>query len=803
LAISQDGDLTERYAAVWAEPSSEQDTARMYVATSADDHEALCDDLSDEGLGVQRSLQTFRGVDGLHRYCGVRAKVGVASSTAVDQVPPEYERNQRLGQVQWDVSVSLAGKSASTRERYASVLAVTERQLAENPNDLEARVRRAVANYHLNRDREAIEDFDFLIEVMPEPAPIHLRRAVVYARAGDAEQAVKDMETYREYSSDESGLACTDAVVAAYLGQDTEAMERLEKMVEERAEDAGLLYDVACAYSIASRAVVEHSPDESRQFADRAVALLSQAIDNGFRDFSKVQEDPNLDPVRQHPVFLTILRQAGADTWYAAVWQSRRDLCSVELHALEPVEHLSRCRELASQGYRPASVAVGEIRPREPLVAASIWHRPVMTESDKERLAMRQANAAVTLTRLEPDKRIWSLLKHKPDPRVRSWLIHRFGPLGVDPRELVKRLSEEQDVSIRRALILSLGEFPEDALPAVERETLVEELLETYRRDPDPGIHGAAEWLLRQWGNRETMTRIDLELSKMPAPETRGSQGARQAKPFWYVNTQGQTMVVIPGPVEFAMGRPGVDYGASADAWPRKRIGRTFAIAAKRVTVGQYQRFVRETPELSHPYTRKFANLPPDMTQISACWYEAAQYCRWLSEKEGIPEDQMCYPSIREITEGMRLPEDYLHRTGYRLPSEAEWEYACRSGTESQRYYGSTEELLPKYGWYKANSESILRQVGLLKPNDYGLFDMLGNVRDWCQESSRDDRRAAPGQISKDVEDRSQVLRGVGRVIRGGAKWDNADALTSTSRSEFAPANSGAGVGFRTARTCR
>ncbi|MGA2255412.1 MAG: protein kinase, partial [Thermoguttaceae bacterium] len=123
-----------------------------------------------------------------------------------------------------------------------------------------------------------------------------------------------------------------------------------------------------------------------------------------------------------------------------------------------------------------------------------------ITEDAKEALAKRQANAAVALLKMNRPEKVWPLLKHSPDPRVRSYLIHSFAPLGVDVSGLVHRLDEETDVSSRRALILCLGEFDTTQFPVAERQTLIAKLLDLYRSDPDPGLHGAAEWLLRQKG---------------------------------------------------------------------------------------------------------------------------------------------------------------------------------------------------------------------------------------------------------------------------------------------------------------
>ena len=102
-----------------------------------------------------------------------------------------------------------------------------------------------------------------------------------------------------------------------------------------------------------------------------------------------------------------------------------------------------------------------------------------------------------------------------------------------------------------------------------------------------------------------------------------------------------------------------------------------------------------------------------------------------------MPKDQWCYlpNEAGAYAEGMTIPADVLERTGYRLPTEAEWEYACRAGTVTSRYYGLSIDLLDAYARYQANSKEHAWSCGSLLPNDLGLFDMLGNVFEWCQDS--------------------------------------------------------------------
>ncbi len=151
-------------------------------------------------------------------------------------------------------------------------------------------------------------------------------------------------------------------------------------------------------------------------------------------------------------------------------------------------------------------------------------------------------------------------------------------------------------------------------------------------------------------------------------------------------------------------------------------------------------------------------------------WYEAAEYCNWLSKQEGLPEKQWCYEPNKagKFAEGMKMAPGYLKRNGYRLPTESEWEYACRAGAVTSRYYGQSDELLAKYAWHNKNSGDRTWPGGMLKPNDFGLFDMEGNVPVWCQDRYASYVLGQSGRAADDREDGALVSEKEDRVYRGG-----------------------------------
>jgi formylglycine-generating enzyme required for sulfatase activity len=814
----------ERYVALWRR-GERGEKAVLYAGVPAAKHSAETDSLKERGYVPQR-LQGLLGTDGAVRYCGVwwegPSKPEVWNLVWDDFGPGHAGRVASSESLLLDVHVGAAAPAPPLRQMLEADLARVTETLRARPDDIGSHHYQGVVLFHLGRDREAQEAFATFF-AKSKAFWGHGYTALLQARAGKARQARRDLAAFARAGGDRILVLATTTLVDVYLGEAGRALPALERELEGNPRDARLIYHAGWVYSQAARIsqarqaawcagltaaplswaslAVAPRPARAAQYAQRALALLDRAIASGYRDFSNLLINPDLAPLHGLPGYRDLLARHGMRRRYGSVWQDDPSREAVGLHGLAPEAHLARCRELIGQGWRPAALSLTVVPGERFPVAASVWHRKVLAEPRQEQAARRQATAAATLLCLNEPQRVWPLFRHSPDPTVRNYLVQRAGLLGVDPRLLIRRLEVETDTSARAALILALGEYAEKDLPASVRKPLTDVLLGWYRDDPDAGIHGAIDWLLRHdqegpaprllgWGQAKHLERIDEERKRRDPDGKRG----------WYVNQQGQTLVLVEGPVEFRMGSPHSEAERLGQERPHlRRIGRSFAIASKPVTVEQWGRFLQDRPDVPRHFVKRYS---PEQEGpiVGVSWYAAAQYCNWLSAREGIPREQWCYPD--EIKEGMKLFPDYLRRTGYRLPTEAEWELACRAGTTSSRYFGSSTELLPRYGLFHANSQDRAWSVGQKRPNDLGLFDMQGNVWTWCQDRFLNYPPSSPGSPIDDLEDGADVSENVNRILRGASFGNHSPSVRSAHRYSERPSHRYIGVGLRTARTC-
>ena len=177
------------------------------------------------------------------------------------------------------------------------------------------------------------------------------------------------------------------------------------------------------------------------------------------------------------------------------------------------------------------------------------------------------------------------------------------------------------------------------------------------------------------------------------------------------------------------MGSPDHEVGHGVDQILHiRRIDRSLAVSMTEVTVDQIRAFDKEHPQAS-TYARE-----PGCPANNVDWFQAVRYCNWLSGQDRIDRARWCYPERTEA--GMIVPADALDKEGYRLPTEAEWEAVCRAGTETSRHFGESQALLSRYAWTWLNSEDRVHPAASLLPNELGMFDMLGNVWEWCHDGT-------------------------------------------------------------------
>ncbi len=197
----------------------------------------------------------------------------------------------------------------------------------------------------------------------------------------------------------------------------------------------------------------------------------------------------------------------------------------------------------------------------------------------------------------------------------------------------------------------------------------------------------------------------------------------------------------------FWMGSPDDELGREEDeSLHQVMLTKNFLMMAFPVTQGQFERFMGYNPS---GYDDCDKNCPVDWVN----WHEALAFCNALSRAQKLPE---CFDlsgaqeNVRAKIKPRYAGQKYTQCSGWRLPTEAEWEYAYRAGSQTAFYHGDLEELagfspqLDRIAWYEANSEETLHPVGMKNPNKWGLYDMAGLLWEWTFDSWKSDLGRSP-----------------------------------------------------------
>lgn len=224
--------------------------------------------------------------------------------------------------------------------------------------------------------------------------------------------------------------------------------------------------------------------------------------------------------------------------------------------------------------------------------------------------------------------------------------------------------------------------------------------------------------------------------------------------------------IAIPAGV-FTMGSPENEAGRRSNEGPQREVQiSSFMLAEHAVTQRQWQHVMGANPS-DGDYGVGDA-LP--VQNIS--WYDAVRFMNALSRQEGL---RPCY----EI-EGTEVVW-HRDRDGYRLPTEAEWEYACRAGTQTAYSFGDDPSELDKYAWYSENADDVVHEVGTKRPNSWNLYDMHGNVWEWVWDGYHE-RYPSEEHLATVVP-----AEGDRRVLRGGSFWDRPEDVRSAIRNRDWP----------------
>lgn len=405
----------------------------------------------------------------------------------------------------------------------------------------------------------------------------------------------------------------------------------------------------------------------------------------------------------------------------------------------------------------------------------------------------RRVKRLIALLHLGKHDVAWQMTAVSLDPRLETSLIQNLAISGLEGGRLLQQIRAEKKPRVQRNMVLALGNYSPFVLGSSRVEEIRRILTQLHRYTEYGSVRSACRWTGDQFGGL-----LDSADS---------SRAAIFGEKSWFVNSVGQEFVVLPGPIQSHIGQSPFEWKKQAfevSGQHRVLVPYSFAVGIHEVTIQDLVPCFVEWRGHFPEYLAADLNWAArsiDSPIASLNYFDAARYCRWLSEREGIPEEEQCYPPVDKIQPGMILPADFLTRKGYRLPTREEWEIACSGGVNNRFYWGGDAAASDLFGWFQSNSNDRMHPVGKKMPNRLGLFDAQGNAYEWTSTPEA----PYPAFVVSDSillnEHPTKVEAGGKGVLKGGEFVSNPIEHSIGTRWGQPNEHSWPASGFRLART--
>jgi formylglycine-generating enzyme required for sulfatase activity len=378
-------------------------------------------------------------------------------------------------------------------------------------------------------------------------------------------------------------------------------------------------------------------------------------------------------------------------------------------------------------------------------------------------------------------------MEQRPDLGQRTAFIDEFSRWHGRLAGLHPSAAALADRSFRSALCLSLAEVAGDRLTSDDQDAWQPVLIEWYRTATDSVTHSAAGLALRRW--------------QLSLPEITATKAPVESRD-WFVNSRGMSMLKI-GKGSFSRHYP--EFDDSNPEWSQRvTLTRSYFLCDREVSVDDFLAFLNDEsyPASERPtdWIARWEGRKIDKYIVAGesypagllRWFDAARFCNWLSVREGRtscyrPNGNKMISSPPEEREFEEL-EFMEQADGYRLPTEAQWEYACRAGTTTAFCCGSDPIVLMKYAVFL---NPYPKPCASHLPNPWGLFDMHGNVEEWCSDRFEPYSKEA---VTDPVGGESDHF-----IFRGGSYLVHSEWVRAAFRGALQPWKWVHGMGFRVA----